>query len=90
MFSPGNRRKGVTGWSIDSSDGGDSRSAESRYTKLERVVLPLYYDELERWCLMMKQTISNIACYFNSQRMMRRYGARPICADTQGKGARRA
>jgi starch phosphorylase len=36
-------------------------------------VLPLYYDDPARWRWMMKQAIGNIAYYFNSQRMMRRY-----------------
>jgi starch phosphorylase len=36
-------------------------------------ILPLYYDDRPRWIWMMKQSISKIAAYFNSQRMMRRY-----------------
>ena len=42
---------------------------------LESVVLPLYYNDRGRWIWMMKQSISKIACYFNTQRMMRRYAA---------------
>ena len=38
-------------------------------------MLPLYYDNRAHWIWMMKQTISKIACYFNSHRMMRRYAA---------------
>jgi starch phosphorylase len=62
--------EGVTGWAIE--DGGH---AEPLYSKLESVVLPLYYDDRTRWIWMMKQAISKIACYFNSHRMMRRYAA---------------
>lgn len=68
--------EGVTGWAIG-IDGGLSAnaSAEDLYDKLERVVLPLYHNDRERWTWMMKQAISKIASYFNTQRMMRRYAA---------------
>ena len=36
-------------------------------------MLPLYYDNPGRWLAMMKQSIGNIASYFNTHRMMRRY-----------------
>jgi starch phosphorylase len=62
--------EGVTGWSID-----DATDAAPLYDKLERVVLPLYYNDRTRWIWMMKQAISKIACYFNAHRMMRRYAA---------------
>ena len=68
--------EGVTGWSIgDDGPGGAERQASSLYDKLENRVLPLYYDDRARWIWMMKQSISKIACYFSSQRMMRRYAA---------------
>ena len=65
----------VTGWSIglDRDSGSDEHHGESLHEKLAGIVLPLYYKEPERWRWMMKQAIGNIACYFNSQRMMRRY-----------------
>jgi starch phosphorylase len=53
----------------------DQRHAASLYDKLGRIVLPLYYDDPPRWRWMMKQAIGNIAYYFNSQRMMRRYAS---------------
>ncbi|HEX2825049.1 MAG TPA: alpha-glucan family phosphorylase [Burkholderiales bacterium] len=62
--------EGVTGWAIE-----DATDAAPLYDKLERVVLPLYYDNQAHWIWMMKQAISKIACYFNSHRMMRRYAA---------------
>lgn len=67
---------GVTGWAIGDDDGGTSdqqKTAAALYDKLERTVLPLYYADPARWRWMMRQTIGNIAYYFNSQRMMRRY-----------------
>jgi glycogen phosphorylase len=67
--------EGVTGWSIGQDDdgGADRQSAALLYDKLERVVLPLYTSDPARWRVMMKQAIANIASYFNSHRMMRRY-----------------
>ncbi|NRO96966.1 alpha-glucan family phosphorylase [Paraburkholderia sp. NMBU_R16] len=67
--------EGVTGWSIETRDEEAHHHAADLYEKLERVVLPLYYTDPAQWRLMMKQTIANIACYFNSQRMMRRYAS---------------
>ena len=61
--------EGVTGWAID--------DAASFYDKLEHVVLPLYYgydDDPHGWARVMKGAISMNASYFNSHRMMRRYG----------------
>lgn len=68
--------EGVTGWSIgDDVPASANRQASHLYDKLENKVLPLYYDDRARWIWMMKQSISKIACYFSSQRMMRRYAA---------------
>jgi starch phosphorylase len=36
-------------------------------------VLPLYSTDRARWIFMMKESISKIASYFNTHRMMRRY-----------------
>ncbi len=66
--------EGVTGWSIG-EDGAAHTSAEHLYEKMQSAVLPLYYSDRARWVWMMKQAISKIASYFNTQRMMRRYAA---------------
>jgi starch phosphorylase len=67
--------EGVTGWAIgksqDAADGG--AHADELYHKLGQVALPLYFDNRARWIFMMKQSISKIGSYFNTQRMMRRY-----------------
>jgi starch phosphorylase len=66
--------EGVTGWSIGAdAPGGGSEHAAELYEKLGAKILPLYYNDREGWIRMMKETISKIAAYFNSQRMMRRY-----------------
>jgi starch phosphorylase len=70
--------EGVTGWAIGDDDGGaDSADghAAALYDKLENVVLPMFHHDPDRWRWMMKQAIANIAYYFNSQRMMRRYAS---------------
>lgn len=65
---------GTTGWAIgDAMLGTAGDDAEDLYRKLESDVLPLYHGDRTRWTWMMKQSISKIASYFNSQRMMRRY-----------------
>jgi starch phosphorylase len=67
--------EGVTGWAI--GDGHDLAvdHAAMLYDKLEHLILPLYRNDRTRWIWMMKEAISKIAYYFNSQRMMRRYAA---------------
>jgi starch phosphorylase len=67
--------EGVTGWSIghDETAVSDEQHAVALYGKLEHTVLPLYYNDPSAWRRTMKQAIANIAYYFNSQRMMRRY-----------------
>ncbi|MGE3933250.1 MAG: alpha-glucan family phosphorylase [Rhodospirillaceae bacterium] len=65
---------GRTGWSVG-SDGAASahEHAAALYDRLAQTILPLYDDDRRYWLFMMKQAISKIASYFNSQRMMRRY-----------------
>jgi glycogen phosphorylase len=68
--------EGITGWSVGDGEPA-ATDAASLYDKLERVVLPLYYQshaDRSRWVAVMKGAISKNASYFNSHRMMRRYG----------------
>jgi glycogen phosphorylase len=66
--------EGVTGWSIGADAPGRSgEHAAELYEKLGSTILPLYYNDRQVWVRMMKEAISKIAAYFNSQRMMRRY-----------------
>ena len=68
--------EGRTGWAIgDSQFAGHERDALDLYSKLETLILPLYHDNRAGWIWMMKEAISKIAYYFNSQRMMRRYAS---------------
>ena len=68
--------EGVTGWAIGDSQetaSGDGHYADLLYRKLQDIVLPLYYGDRPRWIWMMKQGMSKIGSYFNTDRMMRRY-----------------
>lgn len=67
--------EGVTGWAIGNNGGPHEDDADELYDKLSGTVLPLFYDDPARWRSMMRQAIGNIAYYFNSQRMMRRYAS---------------
>ena len=52
-----------------------TRAAGSDVTliDLNEYAMPLYHGDRTGWIWMMKEAISKIAYYFNSQRMMRRY-----------------
>lgn len=70
----------VTGWSIgphpdDCLESPDciAKEVADIYNKLDYVILPTYYERLDEWTKMMKNSIGKIAYYFNSHRMMRRY-----------------
>ena len=72
--------EGVTGWAIgpnrDYPAGDNERrrmELEDLYGKLHYLILPTFYEEQDLWIDMMKKSISKIAYYFNSHRMMRRY-----------------
>ncbi len=68
------RSEGVVGWSIGEDPVGPGiDDAAALYDKMQRVILPLYARDRPRWIWMMKQAMSKIPQYFNSQRMMRRY-----------------
>jgi starch phosphorylase len=67
--------EGITGWAVGSANDAADIAAGALYDKLEQVVLPLYYANVEPrgWMQVMKGAISKNASYFNSHRMMRRY-----------------
>jgi starch phosphorylase len=67
--------EGETGWSIGAPGDDPGQHASDLYSKLDRHVLRLYYEDPLRWRRMMKQAIAYIGSMFNSQRMMRRYAS---------------
>ncbi len=68
--------EGYTGWSIGGAPGESSdpqKEVDDLYSKLEQIIMPLYYENRPQWIRIMKNSIGMIAYYFNSHRMMRRY-----------------
>ncbi|MGC8813877.1 alpha-glucan family phosphorylase [Dictyoglomus sp.] len=72
--------EGYTGWSIGPSPF-EEKSIENHvqeeiddlYNKLEYIIIPTYYHHRDEWIEIMKNSISNLASYFNTHRMMKRY-----------------
>lgn len=72
--------EGVTGWAIGPAPEAQVSEIERRnleikdlYNKLEYIILPRFYERRDEWIRMMKNSITKLAYYFNSHRMMRRY-----------------
>ncbi len=72
--------EGYTGWAIGpapkevESDINMNRiDADDLYNKLEKTIIPLYYNDRKAWIRMMQNAIGKNAYYFNTHRMMRRY-----------------
>jgi len=72
--------EGYTGWAIgpapkeiESDINMNHVDSEDLYNKLERTIIPLYYNDRKCWIRMMQNAIGKNAYYFNTQRMMRRY-----------------
>ncbi|VVM07550.1 glycogen phosphorylase [Methylacidimicrobium cyclopophantes] len=71
--------EGVTGWSIgpdhyrrkESSDA--QQDAQELYEKLERVIVPLFYENGEGYAEVMRQGIALNGSFFNAQRMLQQY-----------------
>jgi len=67
--------EGITGWAIgDKSGAGDrSKDTDSLYEKLEKVIIPLFYNERSRFVGVMKHAIALNGSFFNTHRMMEQY-----------------
>lgn len=73
--------EGVTGWSIgDGRDASlktvqelDTYHTESLYVKLSEHVLPVYYQDRERFLAIMRHSIAQNGAFFNTQRMVWQY-----------------
>ena len=74
--------EGVSGWSIEHTEKGDSTAQDtnSLYDKLERVVLPLYYRDRDRFVEVMRYAIALNGSFFNTQRMVTQYVAKAYFA----------
>ena len=73
--------EGVTGWSIgeprrgtgEAAAADNQAEAESLYSKLESVILPLYYGERHKFLEVMQHAIAINGSFFNTQRMVQQY-----------------
>jgi starch phosphorylase len=74
--------EGVTGWSIGESHRRDPSpdtivdnglDAESLYSKLESVILPMFYEDRNRYLSVMQHAIAINGSFFNTQRMVQQY-----------------
>ena len=66
--------EGVTGWSIgESATATPDGDAEALLSKLESVILPMFYRNRHKWIDVMRHTIALNASYFNTHRMVQQY-----------------
>jgi glycogen phosphorylase len=71
--------EGVTGWSIGEqrrtaeTPADNAADAEALYSKLESVILPMYYHERIRYLGVMQHAIAINGSFFNTQRMVQQY-----------------
>ena len=67
--------EGVTGWSIGTDAPGSNRigDADSLYGKLEHVIVPLFYNQRDRFAEIMRHAIALNGSFFNTQRMVQQY-----------------
>jgi starch phosphorylase len=70
----------VTGWAIGrernvSMSGRDSRAEDALalYNKLEMIILPMFYNEPDRYSEVMRHAIALNASFFNTERMLTQY-----------------
>lgn len=74
--------EGVTGWSIGPATINQTKpeemaheDAQDLYQKLRNVIVPMFYQDRERWIDMMRQSIAFNASFFNTHRMVQQYAA---------------
>lgn len=68
--------EGMTGWAIGGEGGlaeGREEEAGALYSKLESVVLPMYYGQPEAFGRLMRSTIAINGSFFTSSRMLQQY-----------------
>jgi starch phosphorylase len=70
----------VTGWSIGENGRGlgaedvdRSTDASSLYEKLEQVIVPLFYQDRERFIDVMRHAVAFNGSFFNTHRMVLQY-----------------
>jgi glycogen phosphorylase len=68
--------EGHTGWSIGSGDenlADATAEIASLYSKLEAIIVPMFYEQPDRYAEVMRSTIAINGSFFNTQRMILQY-----------------
>jgi len=72
--------EGVTGWGIGphpselvSVDERRKRELDDLYSKLEYLIVPTFYKNRDAWIMLMKNSITKLAYYFQTQGVLKRY-----------------
>jgi glycogen phosphorylase len=71
--------EGVTGWAIGDvkrqreDESSAVRDAASLYDKLDRVIIPMFHRDRERFVEVMRHAIAVNGSFFNTQRMLQQY-----------------
>jgi starch phosphorylase len=69
--------EGITGWSIGPKsidEGYDSKvEVQELYEKLEKIIVPMFYKERDKWIEIMRFSIAINASFFNTHRMVQEY-----------------
>ncbi|MBI3775015.1 MAG: alpha-glucan family phosphorylase [Gammaproteobacteria bacterium] len=76
--------EGITGWAVGDSNHNNSKSKEAPvqdnaldaqhlYHKLEEIILPLFYQQQERYIDVMRHAIALNGSFFNTERMLNQY-----------------
>jgi starch phosphorylase len=68
--------EGVTGWSIGEANGRENdwqTEVHSLYSKFEQVILPLFYNQRDKFAQVMRSAIALNGSFFNTQRVMFQY-----------------
>ncbi|MBW6462505.1 MAG: alpha-glucan family phosphorylase [DPANN group archaeon] len=65
----------ITGWSIGDKNPDNTRcdDAKNLYDKLEKQIIPKYYNDRKAWTNIMKHSIAFNASFFNTHRMIHQY-----------------
>ncbi len=70
--------EGITGWSIgeqvkEGKEVNDAEDVNELYSKLEKEIIPKYYNDKNTWAKVMKYAIGINGSFFNSNRMVTQY-----------------
>jgi starch phosphorylase len=78
--------EGVTGWAIGADGPSDSNAeASSLYSKLESVILPMFYGRSNEYGRIMRYSIALNGAFFNTQRMLSQYISNAYGAECWGR-----